>query len=99
MNTKNNQRYQETEHLLKNTMLQLMKDSKIEEITVKEVCQKAGITSESEMLYYFVYFQAGFTLVLKRWVDQGCIEPASDIATILSNCIPYIWKKPPYENS
>lgn len=33
------------------------------------LCQNAGITREEDILYYFVYFQAGFTMILKRWVD------------------------------
>lgn len=58
---------------------------------VRPRCEAAGITSESEMMYYFVYFQAGFTMVLKRWVDTGCQEPEEKIAQLLQNCVPGIW--------
>lgn len=58
---------------------------------IKPKCTAAGITSESEMLYYFVYFQAGFTMVLRRWVDNGCQESEELIAQTIENCIPAIW--------
>lgn len=44
------------------------------------------------MMYYFVYFQAGFTMVVKRWVDTGCKESESRIAQTLKNCIPAVWQ-------
>lgn len=59
---------------------------------VKPKCEAAGISSESEMLYYYVYFQAGFTMALKRWVDTGCRESEEEMAQIIKNCIPGIWQ-------
>lgn len=59
---------------------------------IKPKCEKAGITSESEMLYYFVYFQAGFTMLLKHWVDNDCAESEAELTKILQNSIPSIWK-------
>lgn len=59
---------------------------------VKPFCLKAGITSEDEMIYYFVGFQAGFTMILKRWVEQGCLENTDQIAHIIQNIIPSVWK-------
>lgn len=56
-------------------------------IVVKPTCLKHGITSEDEMMYYFVYFQAGFTMVLKRWVDNGCRETPQQISKYILNCI------------
>lgn len=61
---------------------------------IQPKCRAAGITSEAEMLYYFVYFQAGFTMVLKRWVDTGCQEPEEDMTQILRSCLPAIWNAP-----
>lgn len=55
---------------------------------IKPVFQKAGIRSENKMMYYFVYFQAGFTMVLKRWVDTGCQEPETEVASIIRSCLP-----------
>ena len=60
---------------------------------VKPFCIKAGIISENEMMFYFVGFQAGFTMILKRWVEQDCVESEEKIAQIIRNMIPSIWKK------
>lgn len=58
---------------------------------IKPRCQRAGITSEAEMMYYFVHFQAGFTIVLKRWVDTGCSQSETELAQVIENCTPVIW--------
>lgn len=59
---------------------------------IKPLCQNAGITSEDEMMFYFVGFQAGFTMILKRWVEQDCTENEERIARIIRNILPSIWK-------
>lgn len=61
---------------------------------IKSLCLKAGITSENEMLLYFVGFQAGFTMILKYWVEHGCAESVETIAQIIQNAIPSVWKRP-----
>ena len=50
---------------------------------VKPLCEEAGITSETQMLYSLIYYQAGFTMVLKHWVLNGCKEEISEIADYL----------------
>lgn len=62
------------------------------EQVIKPLCSHAGITSESEMLYYFIGFQAGFTMILKHWVEQDCIEDEEKIAQIIQNTIPSVLK-------
>lgn len=57
---------------------------------VKPVCKSAGITDASEILYYLIFYQAGFTFVLKHWVDQDCIESPEKIASYLRNCLPHL---------
>lgn len=57
---------------------------------IKPRCEHAGITDESEMMYYFIAFQAGFTFALKHWVDNDCKETESKMAEIIGNCIPTI---------
>lgn len=59
---------------------------------IKPLCLKADITSENEMLFYFVGFQAGFTMILKCWVERGCAESVEKIAQIIRNTIPSVWK-------
>lgn len=61
-------------------------------LIIKPFCQKADITSENEMMYYFIYFQAGFTMTVKHWVDTGCKESEFELSQIIINCIPSIWK-------
>lgn len=60
---------------------------------IKPLCIRSGITSEKEMLFYFVGFQAGFTMILKHWVDQGCAESVEKMAQIIQNIIPAVWKR------
>lgn len=57
---------------------------------IRPLCLKAGISSENEMIFYFVGFQAGFTMILKRWVEQGCVESEEKIAQIIQNIIPSV---------
>lgn len=60
---------------------------------IRPLCLSAGISSENEMMFYFVGFQAGFTMILKRWVEQDCMENEEKIAQIIQNSIPSIWKR------
>ena len=62
---------------------------------IKPRCEQCGVTSEAEMMYYFVYFQAGFTMVLKRWVDSGCLETEAEVARIIESCVPAVLVSPP----
>lgn len=57
---------------------------------IKPRCQKAGITSEEDMLYYFISFQAGFTMILKHWVDTDCKKEEVAVAKIIKNSIPTV---------
>lgn len=63
------------------------------EQVIRPLCLRAGISSESEMMFYFVGFQAGFTMILKRWVEQECVESEEKIAQIIQNSIPSVWKR------
>lgn len=60
------------------------------EYVVKPACKLAGITDDSEILYYLVFYQAGFTFVLKRWVDNDCKESPQEIASYLKKCLPHL---------
>lgn len=55
---------------------------------IKPQCLQAGITSENEMMYHFAYFQAGFTMLLKKWVDTGCKESEMELAKIIQKSFP-----------
>lgn len=53
-------------------------------------CRQAGITNDEEIMYYFINFQAGFTMTLKHWVDTGCKLKEEEVAAIIRNCMPGI---------
>ncbi len=59
---------------------------------IQPLCLKAGITCKQEILYYFVGFKAGFTMILKHWLEQGCAESEETVARIIRNLVPSIWK-------
>lgn len=58
---------------------------------VRPACRRAGITDENRILYYLVFFQAGFTMSLRRWVEGGCKESVDELAEIISTCIPDVF--------
>ena len=55
---------------------------------IKNICIQNGITSDEEIMYYLIYFQAGFTMTLKHWVDTDCKEDEAKLAKIIRKCIP-----------
>ena len=55
---------------------------------IKNICIEKGISSDEEIMYYLIYFQAGFTMVLKHWLDTGCKEDEIELAKIIKNSIP-----------
>lgn len=52
MNTKNNQRFQDMDIRLKSALLELMKDSDFEKITVKQICEKAQVNRSTFYAHY-----------------------------------------------
>lgn len=54
---------------------------------VKPLCEEAGITSQKQMEYSLIYYQAGFTMVLKHWVLNGCKEEIAEISDYLKQCM------------
>lgn len=54
--------------------------------------RRGGIEDETEVAYVLTSFQAGFTWVLRRWVDGGCAEPPERIAELLELCVPAVWR-------
>lgn len=60
------------------------------EEVIRPCCERAGITQEEEMQYYFVAFQAGFTMMLRRWVEDGCRMEEERMAELLYRAIPHV---------
>lgn len=61
---------------------------------LRPACARVGITDENEIMYYLVFFQSGFTICLRRWVDGGCQESEEELAKIIAACIPDIFSGP-----
>ena len=53
-------------------------------------CQRAGITDENELSYYFIAFQSSITMVLRHWIETDCRESEEKLSAILYNCLPNI---------
>lgn len=53
----------------------------------KPYCEEKGFKTENEMMYFFIYFQAGFTMMLKRWVDNDFIESPQELSKIILKCV------------
>lgn len=58
---------------------------------IRPSCRRAGIESEEEIMYCFVSFQAGFTMVLRRWVEDGCRLDEKKLADIIVDCLPAVF--------
>ena len=52
MNTKNNQRYQDTEKLIQDTLLSLAQEKELHKVTVRAICEAAHINRSSFYLHY-----------------------------------------------
>lgn len=58
------------------------------ETVVKPQCRQRGVTDERVMLYCLTFYQAGFTSVLRKWVEDGCRETPEELYPILVGCLP-----------
>lgn len=57
------------------------------EVVIPQSCRN-GVTDEQDMLYYLTFYQAGFTMVLRRWVEGGCPETPEKLCGLLLDCLP-----------
>lgn len=46
--------------------------------------------SSQKFLYYFIAFQAGFTMILRHWSDTNYSQSSPQIATIIFDSLPYL---------
>ncbi|MGN8874235.1 TetR/AcrR family transcriptional regulator [Pseudoflavonifractor sp. HCP28S3_F10] len=58
------------------------------EDVVKPHCRQRGVTDERAMLYYLTFYQAGFTSLLRKWVEDGCPESPEELCPTLLDCLP-----------
>lgn len=52
MNTKSNQRYHDMDIFMKAALLELMKETEFEKITVKRICERAGVNRGTFYSHY-----------------------------------------------
>ena len=51
-------------------------------------CRRKGVTGAAEAKYLLTFFQAGFTMVLRQWVESGCAENEDAMTSLLFSCFP-----------
>jgi len=49
--------------------------------------KELGITSEDDLLYYYIYFQSGIFMIIKQWLQNSCKESPEHMAQIIRNCL------------
>lgn len=57
MNTKNNQRYRDMDHKMKTVLLHLLQTRDFEKITVREICEEAGVNRSTFYAHYQDIFE------------------------------------------
>lgn len=80
MNKKNNQRYRDMDIYMKAAMLELMQTTPFEKITVKSICQKAGVNRGTFYSHYTDmngmlenledYLSEDLLLLVEKWLDN-----------------------------
>ncbi len=60
---------------------------------LKPLFQKAGVTDERRMLYYYQFVKTGIMTVLKLWLEDGCRESPEEIAHILRTMLNSTYEK------
>lgn len=83
MNTKNNQRYRDMDIFMKAALLELMKEKDFEKITVRSICERAGVNrgtfySHYADIYAMIedaenYLNKGLIAIAEKW-SQECSE-------------------------
>ena len=78
MNTKNNQRYQDTEKLIQNTLLSLAQEQDIHKVTVRAICETAHINRSSFYLHYLDIHDLIYKMGLEMMKDIEAMMKNSD---------------------
>ena len=52
MNTKNNQRYRDSEKKIRDALMKLMEDQELEDVTVMDICKEADIHRTTFYAHY-----------------------------------------------
>lgn len=51
--------------------------------SLQDMIKKLGFTKEHEYLYHQAFFKAGFTALVREWLNSGCMESPEELAEIL----------------
>ena len=78
MNTKNNQRYKDTEKLIQNTLLSLAQEKDIHKVTVRTICETAHINRSSFYLHYLDIHDLIYKMGLEMMTEIGEMMENSD---------------------
>ena len=65
MNTKNNKRFYETEIRMESAMLEIMKSTEFEKITVKRICEKANVNRST----FYAHFIDIYDMIDKMEIE------------------------------
>ena len=55
---------------------------------VRAACSKAGISDEKKITYYLVFFKAGFTASMFKWIETGCQDNMEKMSQTMCDCLP-----------
>lgn len=61
----------------------------LEEV-IRPACLRVGIDRQEDIDYYLIYFEAGFSMILKHWVETDCAKEVDQLAKTIHACIPAV---------
>lgn len=76
MNIKNNQRYKEMDICMKAAMLELMQKNDFEKITVKAICERAGVNRGTFYSHYIDIY--GMIDEIEDYLSEGLLQAAAE---------------------
>lgn len=76
MNTKNNQRYKEMDICMKAAMLELMQKNDFEKITVKAICERAGVNRGTFYSHYVDIYD--MIDEIEDYLSEGLLQAAEE---------------------
>lgn len=51
-----------------------------------------NMQTQQELTYYFTGFQGGMYMIIRKWLERSCQEPEEEIAKIIADCLPTVWR-------
>ena len=85
MNTKNNQRYQETDQKIRQCFLDFLQEKKISQITVRDICESVGLNRSS----FYAHYADVYALMDAICHDIG-VEIIVDLQALPQPTVPFL---------